>query len=411
MKNIWLITTIAPPVGGAGLLRIIKLLKYVNSKKKLKITWLKPEYIERTGRYEDLINEIPDEVSMKNYGNKKIIGLMQRQYTPKNNNTIKNSKHFGFINTILYNLLFPDKNIILFYHFIKSINSINNRPDIIISSSPSNTTHLFAYIARLKYRAKWIMDFRDGWMSRPNKRKKHKIVDFVERYLEKKLLNKSNLIITVSMPLRRYFEKISRTSVKLIYNGYDPEDINSNIETKQICSKYIKIGYAGGLSYPRDITEFVKAIDEYSEMKILVEIWGGVDQYNLNIIGKSKYAKYMGQFKHKNIQNIMEQYDWLLLIGETGTGAEANYGSKLFEYIALSKPIIGLVPESAAKELIQMYSLGLTAFPRNIEEIRVLLSKMNEFKYECKENLRNELLNKFSRVTIAKEMEEILLRM
>jgi len=78
------------------------------------------------------------------------------------------------------------------------------------------------------------------------------------------------------------------------------------------------------------------------------------------------YVELVPRVSHKEALGIMAGAD-LLLILQGGTSLCVP--AKLFEYMALNKPILGLTPEGATADILQRYPLGKVVDPYDPDKI------------------------------------------
>ena len=83
------------------------------------------------------------------------------------------------------------------------------------------------------------------------------------------------------------------------------------------------------------------------------------------------------------------------------------YSGKFFEYIKIGKPILAIVPEGEVSFLISKYNLGEIANPDNILDIKTKIKKMVS-QLNSYSILPVELLNEFSRESLAKQLIKII---
>ena len=358
---------------GAGGIGIGKLIKYMSRDENFRITLVQPQEGE-SGDKVFSIKEI-EQCKIIEFKNIYIKSSYINKISSKSSKGIKNI----FIELIKA-LLIPDKYILHTIRIIKEILSDNKKYDVIISSSPPNSVHISGLLLHYILSIPLIVDFRDGWTIRPNKYSRGIIGRSIEIILERIIIRYADCIVTVTPSLVNYFRKYKRQDrISYMPNGYDPEEFNHKKESS-ITSNIIKIGYTGGLPDHRNIENLIKAMKNTENIEL--EIWGTISENQLLKTQDNDNIIYRGKFFHEDICNILKKYDWLLLIGQTGPGSHTNYSSKLFEYIASEKPILGLVPKSDAKKLIDEYKIGITCNPDNYIEVKTALESIVSQKIE-----------------------------
>jgi glycosyltransferase involved in cell wall biosynthesis len=126
--------------------------------------------------------------------------------------------------------------------------------DVVISTGGPYSTHLVGYILKRRGKAdRWGVDWRDLWTDNhiyPGL----PLVRMVERYAEHKFHQHADVITTVSEPLAAKLRLKAGNKVKVIYNGFDPEDYE-NLPVARIFPEdgVFRIVYTGTLYPGKDI--------------------------------------------------------------------------------------------------------------------------------------------------------------
>jgi glycosyltransferase involved in cell wall biosynthesis len=149
------------------------------------------------------------------------------------------------------------------------------------------------------------------------------------------------------------------------------------------------IVYAGTFTRNHCPQNFLKALlslineDQSYEEKIRVSFIGNVATPKVLDLVEQKAMKKMvtltPYLPHDELITYLHKADvLLLLIGQT-PGADVVYTGKLFEYIAIGKPILAIVPpEGAAAQLIRKTRTGFVVNSSNIEEIKKMIEALYE---------------------------------
>jgi glycosyltransferase involved in cell wall biosynthesis len=84
-----------------------------------------------------------------------------------------------------------------------------------------------------------------------------------------------------------------------------------------------------------------------------------------------------GSVSHAEAVRLMLRSDLLLLHDPQGDGT-AYVRGKLYEYIGSGRPILGIVPEGANRELLKRYGRALIVHPEDEEGIKEAVARMVE---------------------------------
>ncbi len=239
-------------------------------------------------------------------------------------------------------------------------------PDAMISTSGPASNHLVALRVAKSTGLPWIADFRDPWVGNmhwgdlPERRRRKEIA------LEASVAESASAATAVT---RAFCDDISRRYPKLpvglIYNGFDPADY-SDLPSAPNAERELTLVYAGAL-YPRRSPEVMlralhqlKMAGEISPGEIRV-IFAGIFDYpgrsdNRRLVREldledEVYA--VGSLGHRAVLELMARADGLLLVGDDTPGAGDYIPGKIYEYLALGKPVLGTQARGEARDILE----------------------------------------------------------
>jgi len=233
---------------------------------------------------------------------------------------------------------------------------------------------------------KWIIDYRDAWSKNPSiiYSKRKPLLYFLSHIFERYFNKLSDSIMTVSDNLKNDILHNDKNQISVIHNGYDCEDFK--YLSKKNSLKY-DIFYMGSLYAERDpklfLVSFLKFLDTLTDAQ--------KSMLKLTFIGDSrseqiqKLRQLIPSSVELNIQNYIAHSEilnkaqsaslFLLLIDET-IGAKGVVTGKLFEYLNLFAPILGIVPlDGDAAKIIRYTNSGSCFAPHDKEGITQFLIK------------------------------------
>jgi glycosyltransferase involved in cell wall biosynthesis len=149
--------------------------------------------------------------------------------------------------------------------------------------------------------------------------------------------------------------------------------------------------------------------------KIKVKFIGQIGSQYKGLINNFM-AKYPDIIEHKDYIPHKESIDELcranalLLIIDEGKGSEGIYTGKIFEYIRTGKPILGMVPDGVARDLILNTKTGYVSYPSDQAGIEnMLYAAYSSFygKNKCFSPDWN-VISKFSRENLTKQLIEVM---
>ena len=412
MKKVLILANQFPPMGGSGVQRTLKFVKYLPE------FGIKPIVVTKkyNGKLLDktLLKELPKDLKI---------------YRLKAYETVENRSIFRLpIKFIGTRLTPPDGEYFWYYFNRKKVADILRKENIdcIYSTSYPYSGHLLGlYLKREFPHIKWIVDFRDEWTNNP-----YYADDFFkklkynrERKQEDQVTNECDFLIANSKFMLDNFIKDTpklKNHSTYIPNGYDEEDFVGLINKRDGGEKFV-ITHTGSLYGKRNLTEFLEGL------KIAIEE-NGVDSENIEIrlVGNihktmaEEYAekynlegkiKTLGYMNHRDSIQMLYNSDILLLIIGKVEGAENFYSGKIFEYIRADRPILAIVPEKgAAAEVVQETNTGIVVDPDNIKGISDAITKYyRQWKNSKIEHDPNwDLVQKYSRRSQAGELAQII---
>jgi glycosyltransferase involved in cell wall biosynthesis len=270
--------------------------------------------------------------------------------------------------------------------YMNTIKSIHKRIDlskidlVFCTYRPLSALMIGVYLKQ-RYGIPLISDFRDGLVFEPLK-KDFFIRNIIHKHYEKKVINNSNYIITVSEPITEYFKSAYKLEKALtITNGFDEDDLSSSKnETIERQENDFRIVYTGRISLSRQglsINPFVDILKEIRELsnpkkKLKLIIAGELMNSEEKYIRKKLQDtfEYKGLLPRQEALKCQKSADLLLLIAGEGTSVVTG---KLFEYISSGIPIFALTEGTAAEEIIKETRTGLCVNPNNLRAIRTYL--------------------------------------
>jgi glycosyltransferase involved in cell wall biosynthesis len=239
-----------------------------------------------------------------------------------------------------------------------------------------------------------------------------------DKILERKVLENSDVIVTVSDDLKRLYlsksKKISASKLHVIPNGYDEDDF-TGIEGKP--GKDFVISYTGTLADSYDPDVFLralkKAIENTRGIRIFLHLIGNPSESVMKKAAELLIAdcvKFTPTVTHdKSVQMLMDSDALLLLIPNVKNDKGILTG-KLFEYLASRKPVIAIGPvDGDAARIIDECKAGKMFSRDDEDKIAEYISTL------AKRKLNNEFVpgddvsyKKYSRRAQAEELHKII---
>ncbi|MGG7213304.1 hypothetical protein ACQPUY_06745 [Clostridium nigeriense] len=440
-RNILFIAYHFPPIGGSGVQRSIKYVKY------LPMFEYNPLVVTVNNGHNfaydfGMLKEIPESVKVyrSNSGemlwfrekienfNKMLVKFKsnsnKKKETKIENNNIRTEtvkdKVFRYLE---YNYYIPDTKIRWYKHAIKDIKKrvLNeNEIDIIYSTSSPYTDHLIGLEIKKITNKPWVADFRDPWIGNDiimggySRERVEK-----EKKLELEVVSLADVVINVTESITNmYKNRYPQFEDKFITitNGFDSND--KKVIKKENSNKF-RINYSGILiksQNPKDIIAAIERITNKNknfEKDLEINFTGNVAEELVDIMKSSSISSKINinsYVEHDKILNIMANSNINLLILPDEEQSKGIYTGKIFDYILAERPILGIMPEDGvASKLINENSIGLAVNHGEVDKIEeFILSEYRKFK-------NGELLDinsiskcsQFDRKNLAKQLAEV----
>jgi glycosyltransferase involved in cell wall biosynthesis len=246
---------------------------------------------------------------------------------------------------------------------------IEHKIDVLITSYGYLAPLLIGLKIKQQYKSiKWIVDMRDEMSALSNF---FKITQYRLKVIESKILNCSDLVVSVSKPILEEFKKNCSNKNKFleITNGYDFKE-----EKNSFFQNYFTIVYIGSFSGDRKPDNFLRALEELKKNNqipddFLFKIVGNLKPL---IIPKCLQNNVFQQPKvsYEEAINEMKNSDVLLLV-LAKNNRKGFYSGKIFDYLAINRYILALVNvDDVAAQLISQTNSGFSVDTDDIEGIK-----------------------------------------
>jgi glycosyltransferase involved in cell wall biosynthesis len=361
-KTVLILVHDFPPAGGAGVQRVLKFVKYLPE-----FGWRSVVVAATPESYTVLDNtlaaDIPADTPIL-----RVPSFDPNKLRPRCER-LRLGKALSLFNAALF---LPDAAFTWAYRARPVVKQAirDYRPTVIFSSALPASAHMLGLWAQQATGLPWVTDFRDPWSENelqpylPGYRA-------LNRRLEDRVLAASSRILTVSPPLAEMFTRLcgDRARVRLIENGYDPEDV-AVLPPPQ--TRRFTITYTGEFSRIRRPDAFIEAIDRLlaagsippAEIRVA---FAGKDTAKF-VPDRPPYEQ-LGYLNHDELSALRRETDLLLLIHGDSAQSRGNYSGKIFEYLGCNRPTLAITgPANVAAELITRARAG-TATSHDPDEI------------------------------------------
>lgn len=380
MRTLLLVTYSFPPVGGGGVIRATKFCKYL-AHFGWNVVVVTPRHRSKSKEDASLLDDLPPAVEVCRIPLPRVLLMGQRDYSrdasgkgaPWRRPLVLARAGLKFGASAV--LVAPDGKVAWVPRAIRECERLlaRRKIDVVMTTSPPPSVHLVGHYLKLWGNVPWVMDFRDDWIENPlfSSRFPHQAV--VNKWLDRRCLRRADRVIAtteaIERRLRRRAGRTDDTRFLTITNGFDPEDMQGWSEP---LGDRFTISHLGSLfSGERTARYFLAgmrcAIDRFGVPAddISVRFLGGLFGSDRELVATLHLAKTVeiteGLLPHSAaLRRAAASHVLLVILTPEGDGTVICPG-KIFEYLALRRPIFAAVPEGYAAELIRTLGVGIVA--------------------------------------------------
>jgi glycosyltransferase involved in cell wall biosynthesis len=233
------------------------------------------------------------------------------------------------------------------------------RPDVVYSTSPYMSAHLIALVLSRAARLPWVADFRDPWQCNPYRELGFRSLERWDSWLEWLVLHSATHIVcctpTMTTLLQRRYPRLA-SRITTILNAFDRARFDRVEAVPSAPLGHYVLTHAGQFYGPRrpDIwfAALRRAIEETPSLgpTLRLSLIGSDHFEGRSLRGMAAEAGVaanvltLGPLAHGETLARLAGSDALILAGSSGPGATLQIPNKLFEYLAVGRPILAACP-------------------------------------------------------------------
>ncbi|HNQ84146.1 MAG TPA: glycosyltransferase [Bacteroidales bacterium] len=430
MKKVLVILYYWPPAGGSAVQRWLRFCKYL-PEYGWEPTVVAPENAFYTDLDKELVAEIPEKLNVLKIPirephriYKAFVGLkkeenigayMSMKTEPKGFARIKNDLSVW----IRSNFFVPDARIFWIRpvtRFLKKYLA-SHTFDAIVTTGPPHSIHLIGLKLKASTTIPWVADFRDPWTS-TDLHSALKLTRYAEKKhirLESKVIRAADHIIAIGNDMKNEFLKIGAENITVITNGYDESDIRAEYTERD---RKFSIVHLGTLPATRNSSALWKVLsekvvtDKQFAKDLSIHLIGTVDYKVVQEIEALNIKDYLSitQFvKHNEGMEILRRSAVLLLLINRSKNARGVVTGKIFEYMAVRRPVLLIGPvDGDAAAIIRETECGLCAEFDDEQMIRTLIDHYYNLFQKNELEARPGKVSQYSRKSLAATLAQLL---
>ncbi len=299
------------------------------------------------------------------------------------------------------------------------------KPDMVIATTPQLLTSITGWVlARLKRRP-FVLELRDLWpesivaVGISQGKRLYKTLEWVARFI----YHRADVIISVTRSFKRILIDmgIRGDKIHIITNGAYPDIMVSPQSREEIRTQYgiprdtFLVGYVGtfGLAHSLETILNVARLTMADPSIQYVLMGDGAEKVRL--IKKSQYeglsnVRFIDRQYHEKALEVLSALDIALVLLRDTPLFETVIPSKLFEAMALGKPVV-LGARGESLNIINEHQCGIGIRSESIVDLSLAIRKLQADRNACKimgANGQRAIRHKYNRVTLARAMLMIL---
>ncbi|MDZ4683681.1 MAG: glycosyltransferase [Planctomycetaceae bacterium] len=378
-----------PPVGGAGVQRPVKWVKYLH-RAGWDVTVLTPSNPSVPVRDDSLLAEVPEDT----------VFLRPRTWEPDYNvkkglaadsgRRSLTSRVRGVVQSVAKAALQPDPQVLWYWNAVReAARHLAATPhDAIVCTAPPYSSFLIGRTLKRRFGLPLVLDYRDEW-DMSSQYLEHAQRDWfsqsVQERMQRRVLAAADAVIaTTQASADRLTKRLraigSSTAAHCIYNGFDVEDFTDHCAPPRRETGTFRLIYTGTLWNLTSIQPLVSAVESLNGSRP-----DAVAKLEIICVGRKtpEQAACLERLQnlgcrlslhdycaHDQVLEWMHGSDALCLLLSDVPGADRVVPAKLFEYLAARKDLLAIVPDGEAARLVERFFPEGRFAPSDVAGIR-----------------------------------------
>jgi glycosyltransferase involved in cell wall biosynthesis len=392
-----------PPVGGAGVQRTLKFVKYL-AQFGWDATVVSTRSHSSRVRDRSLLADVPPTTRVRRTA------------------TLPLARYLGFglhrlrlVRLSAY-VLWPDGGLgWVPFAFLATLRAVRrDRPDVLLSTSAPYGSHLVAlFVARLTS-LPWVADFRDEWTANPHLADQPRPLAWLSGRAERAITNAATKVVVAAGYFRLCGLAQDEPRRIVIVNGVDDADFPGDSAPGPPADRFV-LSHVGTLYALQDPSLALRVVAGLTARGAMA-----ADSVEVRLVGnvwipdfthpRGLRVETTGYVEHLRAVAEMRAATVLLLYVPAASLAPSG---KLFEYLASGRPVLCLAREdNLASRLVREWQAGVVADPHDeaaIEEgVLTLWRRWQEDGLPDQEEVRARVLHRYSRKAGAARLARVL---
>jgi glycosyltransferase involved in cell wall biosynthesis len=247
------------------------------------------------------------------------------------------------------------------------------RFDCVITTGPPHSAHLVGLALRHRGSA-WIADMRDGWTFDPPRAPwPSRALSTADALMERLVLTRADRVVAVTEPIARDVRERHGLDAAVVTNGFDPEEVAAPDGAGLLRQGRFALVHTGRLiaagETPRTLLEGVIELARRrpgADRPLEVVFAGAMSEPQERLVTDRRYAEVartVGVLERPRALALQAAADALVVMAEgmPGRPSTSVATGKLFEYLAVRRPVLVLGDQTEAARIVARAGAGLSA--------------------------------------------------
>ncbi len=412
-KSVLVIAYFFPPLGGAGVQRSLKFVKYLPDE-----GWDPSVITVRSQDYwmadKSLGEELGPHVQIRRTSSLTGLALLRR-LAPKQAGTPDRPRSSGLLFRLLRKVaawfFLPDSYIGWVPFAIKACEQLlKEHPcDLIYTTSSPDSAHLVGRALTRKTGIPWVADLRDPWTHRLSFSPPTRVHKWLHQRLERSVFEEASQITVTAEATRQDYLKmfpfLDADKIAVVTNGFDEADFTES-EALQPEKNQFTIIHAGQLNPERPARPFLKGLRRWLDQtpaagnRVRVRFIGAAyesDHRAMQELGLTDCVCFEPGLPHKEVIAELRRSHVLLLMENDSERGGLILPGKIFEYLRAKRPVLGLLPPGAAWDLISELEAGICCRTDDTEGIAAAISRLYQDFLSGEQTIKGPTDNQLAR--------------
>ena len=355
MQKVLIVTYYWPPSAGGGVQRWLKLAAHL-PEFGIEPVIFTPENPAFNLRDSSLLKDIPPGLEVWKFPILEPFKLLGKANQPFQGQVLENKQKGVWDKLIIFlraNLFIPDPRLFWVRPSVRFLQKMieTNEIGTVITTGPPHSMHLIGLGLKQKTGVKWVADFRDPWSKwdildklgvKGWARKRH-------RALEKKVIEKTDLLITVSPSWDADFKALGATKSFVLTNGFDRIAPQAAVESGAGSFVIAHVGMLNEMRNPQALwAALAQLCQDHPGFAADVKIYlAGIpsEKVTASIESYRELKEKLvvdGYLSYDEANEKMRRSAVLLLVMNDSQNSKGHIPGKLFEYLAAERPVLAI---------------------------------------------------------------------